>query len=335
MMVNVAVTVASSSRVRRFVSTLAILLAALVLLIAAMLTITIAAWPLGLSSLVLVNAGNDLTIDQWIQMQQAAAASGCGLDWSILAGLEKEETDFGRNPAMLTPHDGGIVGLVQMQPGNWAMFAPPGGNPFDQHDALSAAAKFLCAHGAASDIRGALFAYNHLDSYVADVLNWAQVYSARLGPALGTDTNSVSVTGSSGLGAEVVRVAETWKGVPYLWGGASRAGIDCSGLVMVVFAQFGVQLPHNAQLQYNAVPHIRDDQLQPGDLVFFAQTYVDPSRWITHVGIYIGNGLQLNAPTDGQVVSVQPVFSGFWGAHYAGAGRVPLPSRPAACPTCG
>jgi len=46
-------------------------------------------------------------------------------------------------------------------------------------------------------------------------------------------------------------------------GGASRAGIDCSGLVMVVFAQFGAQLPHNAQLQYNAVPHIRDDQLQP------------------------------------------------------------------------
>ena len=184
------------------------------------------------------------------------------------------------------------------------------------------------------DIRGALFAYNHLDSYVADVLNWAQVYSARLSPALGTDTNGVSAPGSSGLGAEVVRVAETWKGVPYLWGGASRAGIDCSGLVMLVFAQFGVQLPHNAQLQYNAAPHIRDDQLQPGDLVFFAQTYVDPSQWITHVGIYIGDGLQLNAPTDGQVVSMQPVFSGFWGAHYAGAGRVPLPTR-SACPTCG
>src|SRR5207245_9385686 len=76
-----------------------------------------------------------------IQMQHAAAASGCGLDWSILAGLEKEETDFGRHPGMLAPHDGCIVGLVQMQPGNWALFAPPGGNPFDQHDALSAAAK--------------------------------------------------------------------------------------------------------------------------------------------------------------------------------------------------
>ena len=64
------------------------------------------------------------------------------------------------------------------------------------------------------------------------------------------------------------------------------------------------------------------DQLQPGDLVFFARTYADPNDFITHVGIYIGNGQQINAPTDGEVVSVQPVFTGFWGAHYAGAGRV-------------
>jgi len=336
MMVSVAATAASSSRVRRFASTMATLLLALLLLIASMLTITIAAQPGSLlSPLVLMSAGNDLPIDQWLLMQQAAAASGCDLDWSILAGLEKVETDFGRNPAMSTPHDGGIVGLVQMQPGNWAIFAPPGGNPFDQHDALSAAAKYLCAHGAATDIRGALFAYNHLDSYVADVLRWAQVYAGLIGPTLGGGTTPDATPGGSSTSAEIVRVAETWKGVPYVWGGASRAGIDCSGLVMVVFAQFGVQLPHNAQLQYNAVPHIGKDQLQPGDLVFFEQTYVDPTQWVTHVGIYIGNGLQINAPTDGQVVSIQPVFSGFWGAHYAGGGRVPLPSRSATCPTCG
>jgi len=108
-----------------------------------------------------------------------------------------------------------------------------------------------------------------------------------------------------------------------VWGGASRAGIDCSGLVMVVFAQFGAQLPHNAQLQYNAVPHIRDDQLQPGDLVFFAQDLRRSVQWITHVGIYLGNGLQLNAPTDGQVVSIQ--------RSSAGSGA-PITPVPAACP---
>ena len=340
MMLTVAPAIVSSSTVRRFVAWTIALLLALVVLVAWLLVITVAAQHASLLGTVLVApAGSDLPLEQWLLMQQAAATSGCGLDWSILAGLEKEESDFGRNPRMYTPHDGGIIGLVQMQPGNWAIFAPPGGNPFDPHDALTAAAKFLCAHGAARDLRGALFAYNHLDSYVADVLRWAQVYAVVVGPTVGAPTT----TGTGGppgggtgatVGTEIVRVARTWLGVRYVWGGAGRAGVDCSGLVMQVFAQFGVQLKHNAQLQYNAVPRIRDAELQPGDLVFFAATYPS-SEWITHVGIYIGNGQQINAPTEGQVVSVQPVFSGFWGAHYAGAGRVPLPGRAAPCsPTC-
>src|SRR5207244_3204622 len=54
-------------------------------------------------------------------------------------------------------------------------------------------------------------------------------------------------------------------------------------------------------------------------------TYADPRDWITHVGIYLGGGLQINAPTEGQVVSIQPVFSGFWGAHFAAGGRVLRP----------
>ncbi len=337
MILTVAPAMASSSTVRRFVAW-ALALLAFVVLVASMLVITIATLHASPSSLALAGrAGQDLPLEQWLLMQQAAASSGCGLDWSVLAGLEKVESDFGRNPRMYTPHDGGIVGLVQMQPGNWAVFAPPGGNPFDPQDALSAAAKYLCAHGAAQDIRRALFAYNHDQQYVGQVLGWAEIYAGALGPALGTAgsaNGSDGVTADGATGAEVVRVARTWLGVQYLWGGSTRAGVDCSGLVMQVFAQFGARLPHNAQLQYNAVRHIRDDQLQPGDLVFFAQTYADPREWITHVGIYIGNGQQINAPTEGQVVSIQPVFTGFWGAHYAGAGRVPVPNRSATCPTC-
>ena len=86
-----------------------------------------------------------------------------------------------------------------------------------------------------------------------------------------------------------------------------------------------IALPRTAQLQYAATTRVSREQLQPGDLVFFARTYADPHDWITHVGIYIGDGLQINAPTEGQVVSIQPVFSGFWGAHFDSGGRV-LPS---------
>jgi cell wall-associated NlpC family hydrolase len=123
-------------------------------------------------------------------------------------------------------------------------------------------------------------------------------------------------------GSTVVEVARHYLGVPYVFGGSNPAtGLDCSGLVQLVFRQLGIALPRTAQLQYDATARVPADQLQPGDLVFFARTYADPRDWITHVGIYLGDGQQINAPTDGQVVSIQPVFSGFWGAHYVGAGR--------------
>jgi peptidoglycan DL-endopeptidase CwlO len=127
-------------------------------------------------------------------------------------------------------------------------------------------------------------------------------------------------------GSRPVDVARGYLGVRYVFGGTDPAtGLDCSGLVQVVFRQIGAWLPRTAQLQYEATPRVPPDQLQPGDLVFFARTYADPHDWITHVGIYIGDGQQINAPTEGQVVSIQPVFSGFWGAHFVGGGRVGRP----------
>jgi cell wall-associated NlpC family hydrolase len=108
-----------------------------------------------------------------------------------------------------------------------------------------------------------------------------------------------------------------------VFGGTDPAiGLDCSGLVQLAFRKVGVALPRTAQLQYNATTRVSRDELQPGDLVFFARTYADPHDWITHVGIYVGDGQQINAPTEGQEVSIQPVFSGYWGAHFAGGGRV-------------
>jgi cell wall-associated NlpC family hydrolase len=125
------------------------------------------------------------------------------------------------------------------------------------------------------------------------------------------------------VGVPAVDVAQHYLGVPYVFGGTNPAvGLDCSGLVQLVFRQLGIPLPRTAQMQYDATIRIDRADLQPGDLVFFARTYADPSDWITHVGIYIGDGLQINAPTDGQRISIQPVFLGYWGDHFVAGGRV-------------
>jgi cell wall-associated NlpC family hydrolase len=152
------------------------------------------------------------------------------------------------------------------------------------------------------------------------------------GPAVdGTKPGRISSTGGTivvplptaapainlDLEARVVQLAQTWLGVPYVFGGCSRGGVDCSCLVQNVYAAVGVHLPRVAVDQFNATTGVADPQ--PGDLVFFANTY-EPG--ISHVGIYVGAGLQINAPTTGQAVSVAPVFTGYWGSHYAGAHRV-------------
>jgi cell wall-associated NlpC family hydrolase len=132
-----------------------------------------------------------------------------------------------------------------------------------------------------------------------------------------------SPTSPSAAGAGIVTFARAELGMPYVWGGASpQTSFDCSGLVQWVYAQVGIDLPRTAQEQYDVTGRVQPDQLQPGDTVYFANTYPSDVP-ITHVGIYIGNGLMIDAPTEGEVVQVTSVFSGYWGAHYAGAGRVP------------
>lgn len=103
----------------------------------------------------------------------------------------------------------------------------------------------------------------------------------------------------------VVVAAMRFLGVPYVWGGSTPAGFDCSGLTQYCYAQVGVSIPRTARDQYFAAPRIpagRLDLLQPGDLVFFAYDH-DPQQ-IHHVGIYAGNGTYIHAPQTGDVVRV-------------------------------
>ena len=118
----------------------------------------------------------------------------------------------------------------------------------------------------------------------------------------------IAIPGGSSVGAVALRAALTRRGYPYVWGAAGPTAFDCSGLVMWAYEQEGIQLDHYTGDQWNEGEHISRSQLQPGDLVFF---FAD----ISHVGLYIGNGLMVDAPSFGQDVMVQPIdWSIFVGA---------------------
>ncbi len=124
--------------------------------------------------------------------------------------------------------------------------------------------------------------------------------SSRLASAAGVDISAIN-----GTGAQIALVKETMKylGIPYVWAGATPSGgFDCSGLVLYVYAKFGVAFPHAATMQARMGTPVPFDQLQPADLVFFGT----PSFY-HHVGIYIGNGLFIEAPHTGDVVKVSPL----------------------------
>ncbi|HWX08342.1 MAG TPA: NlpC/P60 family protein [Gaiellaceae bacterium] len=139
--------------------------------------------------------------------------------------------------------------------------------------------------------------------------------------------NNLQTTNSFGVGAQtpdglvvppsqytgVVGIAMRFLGVPYVWGGSSPSGFDCSGFVAYVYAQVGVSLPHYTGAQWGVgVPVARTD-LQPGDLVFF--------DGLGHVGIYIGGGQFIHAPHTGTVVQIASL-DGWYTSNYVGARRI-------------
>jgi peptidoglycan DL-endopeptidase CwlO len=142
-----------------------------------------------------------------------------------------------------------------------------------------------------------------------DILNSA-VYKKALEIYQQTGKYPVHLNGDS-IGVEALRFALTKVGDPYVWGAAGPSAFDCSGLVVWAYAQIGIGLEHFTGDLWNEGEHISRSQLEPGDLVFF---FPD----IGHVGIYVGDGMMLDAPTFGQPVQVQAVY---WGA-YVGAVRI-------------
>jgi NlpC/P60 family protein len=132
----------------------------------------------------------------------------------------------------------------------------------------------------------------------------------------------------STTGAAAVAIAEHFIGTPYVWGGASPSGgFDCSGLMLYVYAQLGVALPHYAASQFALFPHLAPSDLRPGDLVFFEPKIDGPG----HVAMYAGGDAIIEAPHTGALVRVgsfagDAAALGFMGAvrPYTGERAVPL-----------
>ena len=126
---------------------------------------------------------------------------------------------------------------------------------------------------------------------------------------------------SSARGSDVAAFAMQFVGAPYVWGGTDPDGFDCSGFTRYVYQQFGLDLPQFAADQYSdqyGTMLTDSNELQAGDLVFFANTY-EPG--ITHVGIYIGNGDVVQAMSPGIGVAIGNLREDYWAQHYYGALR--------------
>ena len=136
--------------------------------------------------------------------------------------------------------------------------------------------------------------------------------SASLSQTVGVQAPPVGAPPPSHYGG-VVGYAMLFLGRPYVWGGASPSGFDCSGFTMYVYAHFGVSLPHNAAAQYGYGSPVSSSDLQPGDLVFF--------DGLGHVGLYIGGGQFIHAPHTGDVVKISSL-SGWYASTYVGARRL-------------
>ncbi len=162
--------------------------------------------------------------------------------------------------------------------------------------------------------------YNNLQASIRKLIQQQQAaaaaaaaqQAAQNGGSGGSPPTNLPNPPTSTLGGQAVAIAERYLGVPYVWGGASPSGFDCSGLTMYVYEQLGVSLPHNAAAQYDSLPHVSESDLEPGDLVFF--------DGLGHVGLYIGGGEMIHAPHTGTDVQIAPLSGG--GSYY-GAARVP------------
>jgi peptidoglycan DL-endopeptidase CwlO len=252
--------------------------------------------------------------------------------WTLLAGIGTVESDNGQStlPGVSSGQNGfGAAGPMQIGIGGAATNVWGGlpvhpasevvdgvatdedGKPtvsvYDPADAIAGAAKYLIRAGVQTDPSAAVFAYNHLESYVQSVLYYAGIYAGgnyTVSATLPVTDECQTSGGTSSINtpnqavAAAIEFAEQQIGKPYQWGGTGPDAFDCSGLVMMAYRAAGIDIPRTSEQQWLFGPRISESQAEPGDLVFFAGadgTPTDPG----HVGLVIGNGQMIEAYATG------------------------------------
>jgi peptidoglycan DL-endopeptidase CwlO len=258
-----------------------------------------------------------------------------GVPWVVLAGIGEVESDDGRSK-LPGVHSGsnafGAAGPMQIgisgAAGNEWGGAPvhpasehvngvatDGDNDgiasvYDPADAIAGAARMLASNGVQTNVSGAIFAYNHLQSYVQLVLHFAGTYASGgftvtpvsmdnvPGCLPGVNTAADTTQAPNHTVAVAISFAEAQLGKPYLWGGTGPDAYDCSGLVMMAYRAAGVFIPRTADEQFLWGPQVPASQVEPGDLVFFAGadgTAAAPG----HVALVIGHDKMVEAYATG------------------------------------
>ncbi len=274
-----------------------------------------------------------------------------GVPWTILAGIGTVESDNGQStlPGVHSGQNGfGAAGPMQIgisgASGNTWGGLPvhpasqvvngvatdedggPNADVYNPADAIAGAAKYLTEFQVQSNPSAAIFAYNHLQSYVQSVLFYAGQYAGgnfSVASAVMPAANSVAGCATTAGGvpaiqaptqavATAISFAEQQLGKPYLWGGTGPDAFDCSGLVMMAYRTAGISIARTSEVQWTTEQRVPASQVQPGDLVFFAGsdgTTTSPG----HVGMVIGNGKMIEAYATGFPIRV---------ASYAGRGAI-------------
>lgn len=269
--------------------------------------------------------------EQWKPLMERAAQE-TGVPWQVLAaimGIETGGQNIGANGA-------GAMGLMQIVGDIWQQTANQyGGNLMDPWTNIRTAAHILKSnydtYGSWDKAAAAYFggggAFNadgsfsdNADYFGTNISQYVGIFRNNMA-ALGYGTPSAAEYTAGGAAANpwaqnAVNNAMSAQGTPYVWGGESPGGFDCSGLMQWAY---GGKLDHarTAEQQYYATQRINGQDLQAGDLIFF-----NTIGGISHVGMYIGNGQMIHAPKENDIVKIVSLDNDYWRNATVGYGRV-------------